>query len=146
MELWEKPRYGLGKILDAEGDFKGFVYHGHHCTIERNGVNGELCGYIQLLDDEINEEFSRTYYNVELSRLPHGGVTYAKMVGTPRGNLEGPVIGFEASHSGDLSPYVTKGVNPRPIREGWTYKTMGYMQLEIRKTVEALEQLASWKR
>lgn len=88
--------YGYGEWID-EPDKLQFEHMGIKCLILRN-ESGALCGYCEL--PEGHKYYAKDYE--EILYLAHGGLTFSgnrKQFG-----LDGFWIGFDCSHSFDITP------------------------------------------
>ncbi len=114
---------------------------GLYCQVVRHGDFGNFCGYVFLPK-------SHTYYEEDYDNIPfnvHGGLTYA---GFPSLGITDPafcpvmyefdpglpyLIGFDCSHSGDVSP----GLNRYGFR-GDTYKNITFVINELKELCKQL--------
>ena len=127
-------REELLELIKQEGDQKEWVYKDYMCRISRNRLQA-LCGYVYLEKED-------KFYNVDYDSIQvsvHGGLTYA--------NMEGDywVIGFDCSHSGDLSPFLMDVQNTYRHSMG-IYRDMKYVQRECEFLVDQLEILDPLRR
>lgn len=92
----------LDRIIKREGNFHEWTFQATNglelkCQIKRNGSLA-LCGYVELTSD--NKLFGLGYDHINslIKETPHGGLTYSELIGGCWW------VGFDCSHSGDLSP------------------------------------------
>jgi hypothetical protein len=119
-------------LINKEGDQKEWNYKDFKCKIIRNSLKS-LCGYIYLEKEDL-------FYNKDYNDIPvdvHGGLTYASTEG------DYWVIGFDCSHSGDLSPYLLE----TDFSYGWLkqnmgiYRDMGYVKRECERLADQISEL-----
>ena len=121
----------LDRIIKTEGNFYQWVFRAKNglevkCQIKRNGSLA-LCGYVELTSD--NKLFGLGYDHINsLIKEPHGGLTYSDLIGSCWW------IGFDCSHSGDLSPAF-------PELNG-IYRTKEFVILESENLAESISEFS----
>lgn len=124
------PKYKA--IVEIEGDKKDFEYRGFQCHIRRVNpeYSGHLCGYVEIPANhpvyKIEYDQIEKYYNYNLPA--HGGLTFSDFID------EKYWVGFDCAHSGDVCPAYA------PFNwAGDTYKTMGYVEQNIKEIIDFME-------
>jgi len=124
-------REELFELIEKEGMRKEFIYKGYDCLIRRTPMQ-ILCGYVKLPK-------GHKYFRKEDEEIPvevHGGITWTGEFKDGQGYY----IGFDCAHCFDLIPY-TLTHYPNWIREeGNTYKTMEYVEKEIKSMIDQMEE------
>src|SRR5690625_5293703 len=88
---------------ETEPDELKFEHEGLKCLILRMESLGHLCGYVGV------KEYPQGFDEYEIA--VHGGVTFNKPIETCSSEMKDYfedckyVIGFDAAHAGDLTPY-----------------------------------------
>jgi hypothetical protein len=130
------------------------------CLIVRNTrVTGALCGYVGVAEG--HPDFAKGYNDVEVE--VHGGLTFAAFC-TETDDESSHIchrpapgepdhvwwLGFDCSHSGDLSPamearYSKSALGSTRYGVGWeeTYKTIPYVKAEVTRLAEQLRSRAT---
>ena len=124
------------ELVKNEQDFKLWRNGDFYCCICRNGVLGNLCGYVGITDD--HPFFGKDYDYVPAE--VHGGLTYAEShcpwVNPEVFDKKIWWLGFDTAHSGDLSPLYGNS-------DYETYRNYAFVEKEIASLVE---QLKSYKK
>ena len=109
--------------------YKAFDYRGYTLRVIRARTYSYLCGYIEM---DVEEE-SNTYNIID--REFHGGITF---------NRDG-MVGFDCNHSDDFNlAFYDMGMKMSdpllmtPPNEYQTYKSIGYVEQNLRCTVDAI--------
>lgn len=128
----------LTKIMKKEGDDKTFNYKGYSCFIHRHAELKSLCGYIEIPEGHV--AFKKEYddlTNIEV----HGGLTYSHNQLSLEACKEGWYLGFDCAHCMDLVPSVF------PLFKNTTgvYRTMNYVETQLKKLVDQLEEMEEEK-
>jgi hypothetical protein len=137
---------------------------GYPCIVLRNDM-GHLCGYVAVppghpahgtdptcssrWDDETQTlvETPCSYDHISV----HGGITYASACHGDVCHVPGPGepdnvwwLGFDAAHSGDLSPRHFEGMSKEfySLRSRETYRTVEYMKAECASLARQLADVA----
>lgn len=119
------------KILELEGNRKGFNYKGYTCLINRVEFSGHLCGYVLLTEN--HKFYNHGYDEIEnhLTDGVHGGLTFSEhCIGEylPKGYW----IGFDCAHYTDLQPLLNHSFG------GSVYRNMSYVEKELKSLVDQL--------
>lgn len=109
--------------------YKAFDYRGYTLRVIRARTYSYLCGYIEM---DVEEE-SNTYNIID--REFHGGITF---------NRDG-MVGFDCNHSDDFNlAFYDMGMKMSdpllmtPPNEYQTYKSIGYVEQNLKCTVDML--------
>jgi len=109
--------------VKEEGDSYEFTYRGMECIMERN-YSLSWCGYVKL---PIDCYIDFSYLSV------HGGVTYDDIQDDYR------LIGFDCSHSDDISPKMVEYNIGLPFNLNPTYKDKEYVICELKGMVDQIK-------
>ncbi|WP_026859372.1 hypothetical protein [Jeotgalicoccus psychrophilus] len=118
MEL--ENHYQIEQKINDEGDYKSFSYQNVFCEIKRIKGMGHLCGYLHL--DSVTDD-AREIINEHF----HCGITYE----------HDDVYGFDCTHVGDINPAYLHDPS-YPEWPGETYKTMRYVEVKLKNSLDAL--------
>ncbi len=104
-----------------------FTEHGYWCEIKRHPELGHLCGYVYM------GKHHPLASQPEPDLAVHGGITYN----------DGKKMGFDCSHAGDLSPFMSShrsgfGFDGR-YKE--TYRNMHFVKEQLRNLAAQLREL-----
>lgn len=130
------------------------------CLIVRSThVTGALCGYVGIAEG--HPDFGKGYDDVEVE--VHGGLTFAAfctesddetrhICHVPAAGEPDHVwwLGFDCSHSGDVSPAMNARLRKSPLGPtvyggGWeeTYKAIGYVKAQVTRLAEQIKARAA---
>ena len=133
----------IDDIIKEEGNFKEFKDKGYTCIVNRcysksaYAIMFHLCGYVVL---EANHKCYGLHYD-DIHIDCHGGLTYAgAIIKYPKyESLGGRMIGFDCSHSGDISSILMN--DPCFTVDNGVYRDMKYVVNNIKDMVEQLIKL-----
>lgn len=129
------------------------------CLVVRNTrVTGALCGYVGVAEG--HPDFEKGYDDVDVE--VHGGLTFADFCHPHDTEAEGIChlpgpgepdhvwwLGFDCSHSGDVSPAIDARMRKLPFGETlygatWqpTYKALGYVKAEVTRLAAQIKERA----
>lgn len=142
----ETPRekWGEGVWLEEPDEWTYNDVTGYKCRILRHWEMGHLCGYVQIPKKHpLFEKIDKTEETIEA----HGGLTFNRR-GKPQALTDNEDedrtdehwIGFDCAHSGDLTPLSVKFFGRGP-REHETYRTVEYVEAELRSVCRQLKSL-----
>lgn len=107
---------------DSEPDRIEWRMHGYYCLVNRNPIDGRLCGYVAL-------EKGHKYCGIRSNKLSdildtevHGGITWASQAKDFTGTWQFPIwdmwiVGFDCGHGGiDFMPSISNGFNDEKYR------------------------------
>lgn len=107
---------------DSEPNYVMLEHAGYVCELKRAPSTQSWCGYVHVGEDHPLLKWVERDNHYDFLDV-HGGVTYA----------EGGQIGFECSHSTDVSPSFGYG-----MEEHATYKTVDFATEEVKKLAQQL--------
>jgi hypothetical protein len=122
----------MREIIKKEGDYKSWVYQAkngtqYNCVIKRNKSLGNLCGYVEIDND--NKLHGTPY--LDLNFEVHGGITYGDITEDSKS-----IYGFDCGHYGDMTFF--KGSIGDQVG---IYRDMDYVTKECEKLAE---QFSEW--
>lgn len=156
MRTWEtidKSQWRERGEWDNEPDKMQWVDEntGFDCLIVRTPNHGALCGYVGVPSD--HPCYGKEYDSLQDFFEVHAGLTFS---GRCRPNTDpsrgichsGNIankdvwwLGFDCSHSGDVSPAYYNFLNEHRqyIRDWETYKNLGYVKKEVEKLARQIK-------
>ena len=128
----------LLELIEKEGMKKEFIYKGYNCLIRRTPMK-ILCGYVEIPKEHklFGVEIDEGDYDV------HGGITWNGGDIEDSENGDKWYVGFDCAHCCDLIPYeigrYPSFISDMPSND--VYRTMDYVEQEIKKLVNQLEEV-----
>lgn len=129
----------LIKIIEKEGEYKAFMYHGYPCRIIRRGMESliHLCGYVGIPKTHL--WYGKDYDDIDAD--VHGGLTYASHSLRYQPETDFYWIGFDCAHAGDFCSMFDLEYEHVVNERFETYKNMGFVEKELKKLVRQVEKV-----